>query len=149
MEGGGKNPKDCGDDERKRRNPGARSVNPRLNDVAANQFERHEKSEGEQRHHPAWRNREGQHNRECRPNPRANVGNEAKQSRERTPQDRIWQTDEGKTDGHGNAVGDIDHELHAQVARDAAARIVHRLSRGRGSDSRWTKNNVKPMRNRF
>ena len=38
--------------------------------------------------------------------------------------------DEEKADGHGNTEGDIDQELHEQVARDAVARIVHRPSRG-------------------
>ena len=40
-------PKNRGDDKGDRRNPGARTVKPRLNDIAANQFKRNENPEGE------------------------------------------------------------------------------------------------------
>ena len=66
-------------------------------------------------------------NREQRRDHRPDVGDEAQDGREQPPQRRIGHAQEIQADADRDAVEDIDHQLHQEIATDALGGIVHRF----------------------
>ena len=76
---------------------------------------------------PSRGDRERQGDREQRRDHRPDVGDEAQDGRQQAPQDRIRHADEIQPDPDGDAVEQVDHQLHQQVAADPLRGVVHRL----------------------
>ena len=101
---------------REGRQPGARSVEPGLEHVVADELENHEERDREQRRAPAGEGGQRQRDRACRREPRPEVGQETQHRGERSPQHGARNADRGEPDAHRQPVDAADQRLHAEVA---------------------------------
>lgn len=75
--------------QRYRRQPGARAVKPRLDDVVADHLQHHDQADGPQHHAPARVHRKRQRQREYRRDHRPDIGHEAHHRRDGAPEQRL------------------------------------------------------------
>jgi hypothetical protein len=119
-------PEHGGDGDRQRREAGARAIKPGFEHVAGQQLDPDEQGYGQQRRGPAGIDREGKRDREYRRQDRAEIGDETQEGGEDTPEQGVEHADEEQANADGQAIADVDHELHQQVAADPLGGIADR-----------------------
>src|ERR1051326_7636528 len=95
------------------------AVKQRLDDHRDREFQYEKKSDHNERPEPAGKDAPGERARYEQADPHSGVGDEAQQSGEQSPQQRIRQSDEIEADADRKAVRAVDDELHQQVTADA------------------------------
>ena len=107
--------------------PGAGAVKPGLDDVVADELGDEEQSHDPEQHRPAGIDRDRERNGKEGGQEGAEIGNEAQHRRQQAPQHRIRHADEVEGDADRDAVGQVHHELHQQIAADPGGGVVDGL----------------------
>ena len=118
----------CGD-QRNCREPRARTVKQRLDDVVAHKFQKDDQRQGPQDHGPARIDSECQRKREYRRDRRTDIRNEPHRRGDAAPQQRTRHADEPQTQRQRRAVAHVHEKLHQQIFADARAGFVQRVRR--------------------
>ena len=120
-------PENHREDDGDRREARALAVEPRLDHVREQRFEREEHAERPADGRPAVRDRESEERRHRGRDPHAGVRNEAQHHAEQAEERRVRNADEIERDAERDAEEGVHHELHAEVVADAVRGLGHRL----------------------
>ena len=105
----------------------AAAIQPGLDQVVADQLQRHDQAQRHQQHLPARVHGKGQRQREGGRDHGPHIGHETHDGRQHAPENGARHANEPQPRRHGQPVGDVDDELHAQVLAYALRGLVQRV----------------------
>jgi len=119
-------PEDGHGKECERRDAGARAEEPGLDEVGGGELERKEEAEDEKWLRPGVEDGDGDDERQDEAGGGSDVGNDAKECGEDSPEGGVWNADEEQAEAEEGSVGCVDGGLEEEILADAGSGILER-----------------------